>query len=44
MIRMIKMEEDEIGSSCRTQGVMRNGYSIWVGKPEGRRLVWNTLA
>jgi hypothetical protein len=31
------MKEDGIGGACRTHGVMRNSYSILVGKPEGKR-------
>jgi hypothetical protein len=31
------VKEDEMASTCRTNGEKRNAYRILVGKPEGKR-------
>jgi hypothetical protein len=31
------MKEDEMGGSCRTHGTGENLYTMFVGKPEGKR-------
>jgi hypothetical protein len=36
IIRMIKVEEDEVGSACSKHGEQRNAYRVLVGKPEGK--------
>jgi hypothetical protein len=37
IIRIIKVEEDEVGGTCGTDGEKRNVYRLLVGKPEGKR-------
>jgi hypothetical protein len=39
IIRIIrhKVEEDEVGGTCGTNGKKRNLYRLLVGKPEGKR-------
>jgi hypothetical protein len=32
-----KVEEDEMGGPCSTNGEKRNAYRLLVGKPEGKR-------
>jgi hypothetical protein len=32
-----KVQEDEMGGPCRTNGEKRNAYRLLVGKPEGKR-------
>jgi hypothetical protein len=32
-----KVEEDEVGWTCGTNGGKRSMYSLMVGKPEGKR-------
>jgi hypothetical protein len=34
-----QVNEDEMGRACSTNGDKRNAYRIWVGKPEGKRLL-----
>jgi hypothetical protein len=32
-----KVEEDEVGRTCGTNGEKRNVYRLLIGKPEGKR-------
>jgi hypothetical protein len=34
---VIKIQEDEVGGTCDTQGEGRGVYRFFVGKPEGKR-------
>jgi hypothetical protein len=37
-----RVEEDEVGGTCGTDGEKRNGYRLVVGKPEGKRQLGRT--
>jgi hypothetical protein len=37
IIRIIKIEEGEMGGACSLNGEKRNMYRLLVGKPEGKR-------
>jgi hypothetical protein len=32
-----RVEEDDVGGTCRRNGEKRNAYRLLVGKPEGKR-------
>jgi len=39
IVRVIKIEKNEMGGSCSAYGKRRGVYRVLVGKPEGKRLL-----